>query len=76
MRHRHLTDDAGFSPAAIDDIISRGVWKDWAELRQAAVDDQNVLRDIRRVCEAYVSDPCEQRHHFWMRFVRDRLRTA
>ena len=30
--HRHLNDNAGYQPAAVDDIISRGLWQAWAEI--------------------------------------------
>ena len=43
MRHRHLDDDAGYQLAALDDIISRGLWKDWADLCQAAIEDPSLL---------------------------------
>jgi hypothetical protein len=32
MKHRHLSDDAGWSVPAIDDILDRGRPEDWAEL--------------------------------------------
>lgn len=36
MQHRHLNHQR-FSLAAIDDIIARGKWADWVELRAAAL---------------------------------------
>ena len=72
VRHRHLDDDAGLQLAAIDDIISRGLWKDWVDLRQAAIDDPSLLDSIERICRAYVRDPYAQRHHFWLNHVRHR----
>ena len=48
MQHRHLN-HREFSPAAIDDIISRGKWRDWRELRQAALNDRDVMERIARI---------------------------
>lgn len=60
---------------SLDDVISRGRWGDWAELRQAALADQSLLDKVARVCLAYVSDPYAQRHHFWMHYAKEH-RTA
>ena len=77
MQHRHLKNDAGYDdPAAVDDIISRGLWQDWVELRQAALHSPSVLEAIERVCRAAASDPYAQRHHFWLNHVRHRRGTA
>ena len=76
MRHRHLEDDAGLQLAAIDDIISRGLWKDWVDLRQAAIDDPSLLDSIERICRAFAHDPYAQRHHFWLNHVRHRRGSA
>ena len=38
MRHRHLNHE-GYTLAAIDDVIARGKWQDWADLRGAALAD-------------------------------------
>ncbi len=70
MRHRHLNHES-FTPAAIDDVISRGNWHDWAELRRAALDDQAVLDRIARVCAAFAHDSTAQRHHFWRQFAEN-----
>ena len=43
MLHRHLNHQR-FTLAAIDDVISRGRWGDWAELRRAALADQSLLK--------------------------------
>ncbi|CAH1748155.1 protein of unknown function [Thauera humireducens] len=80
MRHRHLNHE-GFTSAAIDDVISRGSWHDWAELRRAALDDRAVLHRISRVCAAFAHDSTAQRHQFWRQFAesevqRDPLRTS
>ena len=51
MEHRHLNHQR-FTLAAIDDVIARGKWQDWADLRQAALANPTVLENIRRVCAA------------------------
>lgn len=70
MQHRHL-DPHELSPAAIDDIISRGSLGDWTELRDAALDDGRVMDRIARVAKARAVDPYSQRHHFWMHYVEE-----
>ena len=66
--HRNL-DDREFSLPAIDNVISRGRWRDWADLRRAAREDPALLDDIARICAHYVGDPYAQRYHFWMNHV-------
>ena len=68
MLHRHLSHER-FTLAAIDDVISRGKWLDWAELRRAALDNRETLEKISRVCQPYEHDPCAQRHRFWQQFA-------
>lgn len=68
MLHRHLNHER-LTLAAIDDVISRGQWRDWAELRRAALADRTILDKVERVCHSYVSDPYAQRHHFWMHYA-------
>lgn len=68
MRHRHLG-HSRLTLAAIDDIIARGQWRHWADLRRAARRDPSVLDRIERVCTPYKADPRAQRHHFWMRYA-------
>ena len=46
MLHRHLTHQQ-FSLAAIDDIILRGRWRDWAALRQEALEDPLLLEKVQ-----------------------------
>jgi len=69
MKHRHLNHE-GYTLAAIDDIISRGLWQDWADLRRTILTEPDLLEKIIRVCQAYVSDPYAQRHHFWMNYAK------
>ena len=75
MQHRHLNHE-NYTPAAVDDIVSRGRWQDWVDLRKAAIRDATVLDRIERVCARYVSDPYAQRYHFWMNHVRYRRPAA
>ena len=71
MRHRHLNHE-DYTLAAIDDVIGRGRWGDWADLRRSVHTDTPVLDRVERVCRAHVGDPHAQRHHFWMRYVQAR----
>lgn len=68
MLHRHLNHQR-LTLAAIDDVILRGKWQDWAELRQAVLSDPAVLDKVVRVCRPHISDPYAQRHHFWMNYA-------
>ena len=68
MRHRHLNHER-FTLAAIDDVIARGQWEDWADLRRAVLDDPDLPDKVRRVCRPRLADPYAQRHHFWMNYV-------
>lgn len=70
MLHRHLTHQR-FTPAAIDDVISRGRWQDWAELRRAILQDDAAKEAARKICQAHISDPYAQRYHFWMHYVEE-----
>lgn len=74
MQHRHLNHQR-FTLAAIDDVIARGRWGDWAQLRNAALADPAVLERVERVCRAHLGDPYAQRHHFWMNYAQEH-RTA
>ena len=69
MEHRHLNHQR-YTAAAVDDIIARGLWQDWADLRAAAIEDPSILDRIEQVCARHVHDPYAQRHHFWMNHVR------
>ncbi len=72
MLHRHLNHEQ-FSLAAIDDIISRGSKKDWAELRLAVIADTNVRDKVIRVCRVYAENPYAQRYHFWMQYAQRQI---
>ena len=71
MQHRHLNHQR-YTLAAIDDVISRGRWVDWADLRRAVRSDMPLLDRIERVCRARFPDPYAQRYHFWMHYVQAR----
>jgi len=36
VKHRHLVENVGHTPAAIEDILDRGTPRDWMVLRDAA----------------------------------------
>lgn len=69
MLHRHLNHQR-FTLAAIDDVISRGRWSDWAELRRAALADRTLMDKMERVCRPHACDPYAQRYHFWIHYVQ------
>lgn len=71
MVHRHL-DHENYTPAAIDDVISRGKRSDWEAMRDQIGVDPALPDHIRRVCLAYTHDPYAQRYHFWLRYVESR----
>jgi hypothetical protein len=72
MQHRHLTTER-LTTAAIDDIIERGGRGDWAELRDAAKADREILQAILRVCAAHAQDPHAQRYHLWRHYAAQRV---
>ena len=71
MQHRHLNlpPDQRFILPAIDDIIERGLWDDWAELREAALASPQIMADVAHICRWRAADPSAQRHHFWLRYA-------
>ena len=75
MLHRHLNHQL-FTLAAIDDVIARGRWQDWADLRRAALQDRTLLEKVERICRPRVSDPYAQRYHFWLRYVEEHRAAA
>ena len=70
MEHRHLTHTDFTEPACVEDVILRGLWKDWAELHRAAADSEAVRDAILQVCVPHVGDPYNQRYIFWFKNVR------
>lgn len=75
MQHRHLNHQR-FTPAAIDNIIAWGKWRDWASLRAAALADPSLFDKIEHVCRRRTADPYAQRHHFWLNYVREKYTPA
>jgi len=75
MLHRHLNHQY-FTSAAIDDIITRGKWNDWAELRQALLADGALLEKVEKVCRPHLSNPYAQRYYFWMHYVEQLRKTS
>lgn len=69
MLHRHLN-HSEWTLAAIDDVISRGRLDDWKQLRDAAENSTEIRERILRVSKPRLSDPYEQRFHFWNFYVR------
>ncbi|MBV5272956.1 MAG: hypothetical protein JZU52_04700 [Lamprocystis purpurea] len=69
MQHRHLNHQR-LTLAAIDDLIARGRWDDWAALRRAVLADPALLDKVEQVCRARVADPYAQRHHFWLHYAQ------
>jgi hypothetical protein len=72
MKHRHLNHEE-YTLAAVDDIIGRGRRADWADLRQAALDDRGIMEKVLRVSEAHASDPYAQRYYFWRNYAGTHL---
>lgn len=70
MLHRHLAPGL-LTLAAIDDLIVRGKWADWAALRRALLSDRIVADKVEQVCRPHISDPYAQRHHFWMNYAKE-----
>jgi hypothetical protein len=70
MLHRHLNHQR-LTLAAIDDVISRGRWQDWAALRRAVLADPALRDKVERVCRPHAADPYAQRYHFWMRYAEE-----
>jgi hypothetical protein len=68
MIHRHLNHER-FTLAAIDDVIARGGWKDWAALRRALLEDPSLCGKVARVCRPRLADPYAQRYYFWSHYV-------
>lgn len=75
MLHRHLNHQR-YTLAAIDDVILRGRWTDWMDLRRAIVSDRLLLDKVERVCRPHLADPYAQRHHFWRHYVEEHRAVA
>ena len=63
MLHRHL-DNPGYTLAAIDDVIERGMLDDWLDLAQAVRDDPDVEDKVRRIVAARTGGQSTIHHAF------------
>jgi hypothetical protein len=54
MKHRHLVDGVGYTPAAVEDILDRGKPSDWAALRDIVVAEPQgvVAQAVLDVCRS------------------------
>ena len=50
MQHRHIV-TGEYTLTAIDDVIERGLLRDWLELRDAVRSSADLARDVKHVCE-------------------------
>lgn len=69
MKHRHLNHQS-YTLAAIDNIIECGGRKDWAELRDQAIRNEEVRQKVVKICDVRIADPYAQRYHLWGHYVR------
>lgn len=69
MDHRHIN-ATQYTPAVIDDIISRGDWSDWMAMGKEMLCDVELQKTIQSVAMRYVDDPYEQRYHAWLNFIK------
>ena len=69
MNHRHIN-PSSLSLAAIDDVICRGGWQDWIDLRGRVLASNGVLERVQRVCRPHLADGYAQRFHFWMNYAQ------
>jgi hypothetical protein len=69
MRHRHIVTNE-YTLTAIDDIIERGLLRDWLELRNAVCSSASVAYDVRHVCAHQISrSDFPSRYIFWNNFL-------
>jgi hypothetical protein len=69
MNHRHIN-PSSLSLAAIDDVICRGGWQDWIDLRGCVLASSDVLGRVQRVCRPHLANGYAQRYHFWMNYAQ------
>lgn len=72
MIHRHLNHQR-YTLAAMDDIIVRGNWQDWQELRSHALAQPELLEKLVQICLPQTQEPTAQRHHFWLNYAKSHL---
>ena len=69
VNHRHIN-PSSLSLAAIDDVICRGGWQDWTDLRTSVLASGDVLERVQRVCRPHLANGYAQRYHFWMNYAQ------
>ena len=69
VNHRHIN-PSSLSLAAIDDVICRGGWQDWTDLRTSVLASRDVLERVQRVCHPHLANAYAQRYHFWMNYAQ------
>lgn len=69
MNHRHIVFSGCWNSAFVDDVISRGDFRDWQELGSAALFDSVARDSIRKVCRQYCDDPYEQKYIAWKNYL-------
>ena len=57
----------------MDDVIARGAWTDWIDLRAAALCDRTILEKIARIAVTRANDSYAQRYHFWRNYAEAHL---
>jgi hypothetical protein len=72
MKHRHLNHQST-TLAAMDDIITRGNWQDWQQLRGQVLEQPQLLDKLIALCKARATEPSAQRHHFWLNYAKAHL---
>ena len=65
MVHHHIN-SSSLSLAAIYDVICRGSWQDWVDLRGRGLASSGVLERVQRICRPHLANDYAQRYHFWM----------
>ena len=69
MNHRHIN-PSSLSLAAIDDVICRGGWQDWIDLRGRVLASSDVLERVQHVCRPHFANGYAPRYHFWMNYAQ------
>lgn len=69
MNHRHLS-PSSLSLAVIDDVICRGGWQDWMDLRKRVLASGDELERLQRLCRPHLANGYAQRCHFWVNYAQ------
>ena len=73
MKHRHLNHEE-WTLAAVDSCITRGRQQDWDEMRQAALDDQDIMERVSEIAvyEKNLASPFDDLvYREWWKWVQD-----